>query len=58
LRAVEKLEWAVAKIGPDGLDREIWTKSGPSLDCAWTVFSKMVAEITMACKVKVRKKVT
>jgi hypothetical protein len=26
----------VAKIGPDGLDRKIWTKSGPNLDQIWT----------------------
>jgi hypothetical protein len=26
----------VAKIGPDGLDREIWTKSVPNLDQIWT----------------------
>ena len=51
-------EWVVAEIGPDGLDREIWTKSGSSLDCVWTVFSKMVAEITMVCRVKVHKKDT
>jgi hypothetical protein len=50
--------WVVAEIGPDGLDREIWTKSGSSLDCVWTVFSKMVAEITMVCRVKVHKKDT
>jgi hypothetical protein len=30
------LEWVVAKIGPEGLDREIWTKSGPNLDLIWT----------------------
>ena len=46
----------VAEIGPDGLDRKIWTKSGPSLDAVWTVFSKMVAEITKVCRVKVHKK--
>ena len=54
----EPVTLTLAMGGCHGLDREIWTKSGPSLDCAWTVFSKMVAEITMACKVKVRKKVT
>ncbi len=32
----------VAKIGPDGLDREIWTKSGPNLD---TGFLKTDAKI-------------
>jgi hypothetical protein len=47
-----------AEIRPDGLDREVWTKSGPSLDCVWTVFSKMVAEIIMVCSVKVHKKDT
>jgi hypothetical protein len=52
------LQWVVAKIGPDGLDREVWTKSGPSLDCVWTVFSKMVAEIIMVYSVKVHKKDT
>jgi hypothetical protein len=26
----------VAEIGPDGLDRKIWTKSGPNLDQIWT----------------------
>ena len=47
-----KFYWVVAKIRPDVLDREVWTKSGPSLDCVWTVFSKMVAEITMVCRGK------
>ena len=49
--------WVAAEIRPDGLDREVWTKSGPSLDCVWTVFSKMVAEIIMVCSVKVHKKI-
>ncbi len=26
----------VVEIGPDGLDRKIWTKSGPNLDQIWT----------------------
>jgi len=56
----QKIEsnWVAAEIRPDGLDREVWTKSGPSLDCVWTVFSKMVAEIIMVCSVKVHKKDT
>jgi hypothetical protein len=37
--------WVVAKIGPDGLDRQIWTKSGPNLDTIWTGFLKTGAEI-------------
>jgi hypothetical protein len=32
------IQWVVAKIGPDGLDREIWTKSGPNLDQIWTKY--------------------
>jgi hypothetical protein len=35
----------VAEIGPDGLDRKIWTKSGPNLDTIWTRFLKMGAKI-------------
>ncbi len=35
----------LAKIGPNGLDREIWTKSGPNLDTIWTGFLKMGAKI-------------
>jgi hypothetical protein len=35
----------VAKIGPDGLDRKIWTKSEPNLDTIWTGFLKMGAKI-------------
>ncbi len=35
----------VAKIGSDGLDRKIWTKSGPNLDTIWTGFLKMGAKI-------------
>jgi hypothetical protein len=31
-----QIQWVVAKIGPDGLDRKIWTKSGPNLDQIWT----------------------
>ncbi len=31
-------QWVVAEIGPDGLDRKIWTKSGPNLDTIWTGF--------------------
>jgi hypothetical protein len=34
-------QWVVAEIGPDGLDRKIWTKSGPDLDAVWTGFSKI-----------------
>jgi len=28
---IAKIYWVVAKIGPDGLGREIWTESGPDL---------------------------
>jgi hypothetical protein len=37
--------WVVAKIGPDGMDCEIWTRSGPNLDTIWTGFIKTGAKI-------------
>jgi hypothetical protein len=39
-------QWVVAKIGPGGLDRKIWTKSGPNLDTIWTGFLKTGAKIS------------
>jgi hypothetical protein len=39
------IKWVVAKIGPDGLDHKIWTKSGPNLDTILTGFLKTGAKI-------------